>query len=74
MTNPVNVKSIEVSKIFCWNSKIQCRRGSYYIALDKKIVKGLGLERGDMVKSFLSKDAQKRPVILVEFEKEGKLF
>jgi len=69
-----NVKRLIVSTLFSWLSKIQCRKGSYYIALDKKIVRGLQLERGDTVKSSLSQDGQSRPVILVEFEKEGRLF
>jgi hypothetical protein len=72
-TGAINIKKLLVSTLFRWCSKIQCRKGSYYIALDKKIVKGLRLERGDTVTSYLSKDESSNPVILVEL-KERKLF
>jgi len=72
-TTSPNVRQLKVSTFFCWLSKLQCRKGSYYIALDKKIARGLNLHRGDKIKSSLSQDKNNKPIILVEFEK-GEVF
>jgi hypothetical protein len=67
-----NLKSLKFSTMFGWRSHLQLRKGTYYIALDKKIVRGLALNRGDLMLAYLGEDEKERPLIVVFLDKKDR--
>jgi hypothetical protein len=65
-----NLKSLKFSTMFGWRSRLQQRKGTYYIALDKKIIRGLALNRGDSLLAYLGEDERERPLIVVFLDKK----
>ncbi|KKP30757.1 MAG: hypothetical protein UR15_C0001G0002 [Parcubacteria group bacterium GW2011_GWA2_31_28] len=57
-----------------WKSKLLKKRATFYISINKLVVDGCCLEKGDELYSYLSEDEQDRKIVLVYLDgkKRGK--
>lgn len=57
---PVRLKPLGIG----WKSKIIFKRATAYISINKLVVNGCGLERGQEVKSYLCEDNKGKKVVV----------
>lgn len=60
MENSLNIKLQNIG----WKSKLTRKRATSSISINKLIVIGSSLQKGQILYSYLAEDQQKRPVII----------
>jgi hypothetical protein len=68
----LKITNTELSLIVGWQSKVQYNKGTFFVSVNKNIARGLGLSKGDILKSYLAKDSNDKLVIVSVLEKENK--
>jgi hypothetical protein len=68
----LRITNTELSLIVGWQSKVQYNKGTFFVSVNKNIARGLGLSKGDILKSYLAKDSDDKLVIVSVLEKENK--
>ena len=60
MENSLNIKLQNIG----WKSKLTKKRATYSISINKLIVIGSSLQKGQILYSYLAEDQQKRPITI----------
>ncbi|MEK6895091.1 MAG: hypothetical protein AABX48_01070 [Nanoarchaeota archaeon] len=55
-----------------WKSKIILKRSTAYISINKLIVEGCGLEKGQVLYSYLAEDEKGRKIIITYLDGKKK--
>ncbi len=55
-----------------WKSKVTQKRATLSISINKLVVVGCGLEKGQLVYSYLGKDGCDRPVMITYLDRKKK--
>jgi len=53
-----------------WKSRVQLKRVTYYFSLNKNVVRGLNISKGDVLFSYLGEDASGRPIVITFLDKK----
>jgi len=64
----LKITNTELSLIVGWQSKVQYNKGTFFVSVNKNIARGLGLSKGDILKSYLAKDSDDKLVIVSVLE------
>jgi len=53
-----------------WKSRVQLKRVTYYFSLNRNVVRGLNISKGDVLFSYLGEDAEGRPIVITFLDKK----
>ena len=57
----------------CWKSLLQNRKGTSKILVDKSVVRGMKLEPGTPIYSYIAHDSDGRPVLISSLDGEPRI-
>ena len=53
-----------------WKSKARKLKGTFYISIEKGVVRALGLQKGEHLYAYRGEDLEGRPVMMVYLDKK----